>query len=78
MTNEQIYQSNIHRALEEMYHRMVFELLDWIPEDGEGIDDSTFTDEQWETIWAVNAIEEEWLVDAEDRKALSVINWTEQ
>jgi hypothetical protein len=57
---------------------MVHELLDWIPEDGEGIDDSTFTEEQWESILAVDAIEREWLVCDEDREALSVINWTEQ
>ena len=77
MNKEHIYQDHIRRSLEEMYDRMANQLLGWLPEDSEGIDDSTFTDEQWESVLAVNAIEEEWILDETDRKALSIINWTE-
>lgn len=77
MNKEHIYQAHIYRCLEEMYDRMANQLLDWLPQDSDGIDDSTFTPAQWESVLAVNAIEEEWLVDEEQRKQLSIINWTE-
>ena len=66
-----IYQANITRALAEMYQHME-NMLDHIPE---GIDECDLTPEHEDIINRIEAIEQEWIVDPEQREALSLINW---
>ena len=49
-------------------------MLDFLPVD-DVISDEDITDEQWETIANVKAIEEEWLVDPELREQLSMVSF---
>ena len=49
-------------------------LLDFI-EDDEVFDFDTATDEQLCAVEYVEAIEEEWVLDPEERKQCSLLNW---
>ena len=55
---------------------MADNLLDWLPEDAD-FDRDNCTREQQASIAAVEAIEEEWILDEQDRKANSLIQWEE-
>ena len=69
---ELIYRTNVQRSLVEMYQHME-NMLDGIPE---GIEEKDLTPEHEEIIDRIEAIEQEWIVDPEQREALSLINWT--
>ena len=74
MNKNQIYQRNIARSLQELYIHMSNNLLGWLPED-EHIRDDQFTPEQEDSILAVMAIEEEWILDEQAREECSLISW---
>ena len=71
---ELIYRAHIQRSLVEMYQHME-QMLTILPDDEE-IDGDALTDKQLEVIERVEAIEQEWIVDPDQREALSLINWT--
>ena len=73
MTKEQIYKANIQRSLREMYSHME-KVGACIPEHVDE-DDLTHEDEAC-NIYA--AIEEEWIVDPEQRAQLSLLKWEEE
>ena len=50
--------------------------LDFLTPD-ETIDGDTLTNEQLEIIERVEAIEEEWIIDPDRRKELTLIQWTD-
>ena len=69
---ELIYRTNVQRSLVEMYAHME-KMLAYIPE---GIDEADLTEDHVEIINKIEAIEQEWIVDPEQREQLSLINWT--
>ena len=71
------YKQNIHRSLIEMYQWMQDHHLSWLPEDAE-FDMDTLTDEQLASCEAVEAIEQEWIVDPEQRAQLSLLGYTDE
>ena len=70
---EKLYKTNVQRSLVEMYAHME-KMLDYIPE---GIEEKDLTEDHKEIISKIEAIEEEWIVDPDQRKDLSLINWEE-
>jgi len=76
MDKETIYRSNIQRSLTELYAHMADNLLGWLPDDAD-FDRDNITKAQNESILAVEAIEEEWIIDESDRKANSLIQWSD-
>tara|TARA_Y100000004_G_scaffold98048_1_gene109819 strand:- start:212 stop:445 length:234 start_codon:yes stop_codon:yes gene_type:complete len=68
-----IYRANMTRALAELYQHMENQ-LDFLTPD-ETIDGDTLTNEQLEIIERVEAIEEEWILDPQQRKELTLIQW---
>lgn len=70
-----IYQTNMTRSLGELYEHMEKQ-LDFLTPD-ETIDGDTLTNEQLEIIERVEAIEQEWIIDPERRKELTLIQWTD-
>ena len=69
---ELIYRTNVQRSLVEMYQHMQ-NMLEAIPE---GIEECNLTPEHEDIIDRIEAIEQEWIVDPEQREQLSLINWT--
>ena len=69
---ELIYRTNVQRSLVEMYQHMET-MLEAIPE---GIEECNLTPEHEDIIDRIEAIEQEWIVDPEQREQLSLINWT--
>ena len=57
--------------LQHVWHRLD-KMLDFLPVD-DVIDDHDITDDQWDIIANVKAIEEEWLIDPELREQLSMV-----
>jgi hypothetical protein len=51
-------------------------MLEILPDDEE-IDGDKLTDEQFEVIERVEAIEQEWIIDPDRRKELTLIQWTD-
>ena len=72
---EKAYQANIQRSLIQLYHRMT-ELLDWMDEE-QLIEQEQLTPEQLRSVQAVQAIEEEWMLDPDQREEYSLISWSE-
>ena len=70
-----IYQANMTRSLGELYQHMEKQ-LDFLQPD-ETIDGDTLTNEQLEIIERVEAIEQEWIIDPDRRKELTLIQWTD-
>ena len=68
-----IYRANMTRALAELYQHMEEQLTFLTPD--ETIDGDTLTNEQLEIIERVEAIEEEWILDPQQRKELTLIQW---
>lgn len=68
---EKLYKSNVQRALVEMYQHME-KMLNYIPE---GIEEADLTEDHKEIINKIEAIEQEWIVDPDQRADLSLINW---
>ena len=68
-----IYRANMTRALAELYQHMENQ-LDFLNPD-ETIDGDTLTNEQLEIIESVEAIEKEWILDPQQRKELTLIQW---
>lgn len=78
MTNkEKLYQANIQRSLVEVYNHMCNDLLSFLPADGEYIEEDDFTREQIAAVLSVQAIEQEWMVDASIRKENSLLYWSD-
>jgi len=69
---EQAYQANVKRSLGEMYDQMI-KHLEWMSE--EYVDTEVITPEQVSSIWAVQAIEEEWILDEEIRQEMSMVQF---
>ena len=70
-----IYQANMTRSLGELCQHMEKQ-LDFLTPD-ETIDGDTLTNEQLEIIERVEAIEQEWIIDPDRRKELTLIQWTD-
>lgn len=72
---EKAYHANIQRSLIQLYHHMT-ELLDWMDEE-QLIEQEQLTPEQLRSVRAVQAIEEEWMIDPDQREEYSLISWSE-
>lgn len=78
MTNkEKLYQANLQRSLVEVYNHMCNDLLSFLPSDGDYIDEDDFTREERAAVLSVQAIEQEWMVDASIRKENSLLYWSD-
>jgi hypothetical protein len=75
-SKEQTYHQIIQQQLAGIYTHMTDNLLGWIPEDG-SVDERSFTEEQWASIRAVEAIEAEWIMDPVARAEVTLIDWEE-
>ena len=76
MTEKEIkYHAQLQRTLIEIYQHIEHTLA-WLDE-GAIIDEAHLTPEQWATVMNVQAIEEEWLIDPEQRREYSVIEWND-
>ncbi len=73
---ELTYHNIIQNQLATLYDHMTNNLLDWLPEDG-WVDEDDFTPEQEDSIAAVLAIEEEWILEPDVRASVTLINWHE-
>ena len=51
-------------------------LLAWMGDDTD-FDEDNMTEEQIDSVLAVQAIEEEWILDPDDRRAISLISFIE-
>ena len=71
---ESIYLQNMQRSMVEVYDQ-IEKLLSSIPDD---IDESDLTPDQLDAVAAVESIEAEWILDADLRKEMSCINWTDE
>lgn len=71
-----IYQANITRSLAEMYQHMET-MLGILPDDDE-IDGDKLTDDQFEVIERVEAIEQEWIIDPKARAEVTLIQWEDK
>ena len=76
MNKQAVYEDNIRRSVIEMYHHMENNLLAWMGDDTD-FDEDNMTDEQIDSVLAVQAIEEEWILDPDDRRAISLISFIE-
>ena len=70
---EAIYLDNIRRSLTEVYARI--EVLSAGLE--EDVDEEDLTPEQVAAVQAIEAVEQEWLIDPDIRKEMSVIQWND-
>ena len=70
---EKIYHAHITRSLAEMYQHME-SMLEIIPDE---MEDKDLTEDQIEMISRVEAIEQEWILDPEVRREVSLIDWIE-
>ena len=71
---EQQYHQIIQQQLASIYTHMTDNLLGWLPVN-ETIDERSFTAEQCASVRAVEAIEEEWILDEERRAEVTLIAW---
>ena len=76
MNKQAVYEDNIRRSVIEMYHHMENNLLAWMGDDTD-FDEDNMTEEQIDSVLAVQAIEEEWILDPDDRRAISLISFIE-
>ena len=76
MNKQAVYEDNIRRSVIEMYHHMENNLLAWMGDDTD-FDEDNMTEEQIDSVLAVQAIEEEWVLDPDDRRAISLISFIE-
>lgn len=65
------WQPNVRRCLQEQWQRITT-LLDELPEE-DYIDYDELTDRQKLCVQAIDAIEEEWIIDGDQRRELSVL-----
>ena len=77
MTKQRIYEANIKRSVTEMYQHMENTLLGWL-NDGDEVDEDNLTDEQIDSILAVQAIEEEWVLDPDIRQEMTLLTFIEE
>lgn len=70
-TNQENWRPNIKRCLQEQWIRITV-LLDELPAD-EHLEFDNLTPHQQKCVESITAIEEEWLVDPEQREELSVL-----
>lgn len=76
MNKQAVYEDNIRRSVIEMYYHMENNLLAWMGDDTD-FDEDNMTEEQIDSVLAVQAIEEEWILDPDDRRAISLISFIE-
>ncbi len=75
MTDKQaVYLTNMQRSLVEVYNQ-IEQLLSTIPDD---CDESDLTTDQWDNVKNVQALEEEWILNAEMRREMSCIDWIDE
>lgn len=65
------WQPNIRRCLQEQWQRVTL-LLDELPED-DHIEYEDLTTRQQQCVQYIDAIEEEWIIDGDQRRELSVL-----
>ena len=70
-TDQEAWRPNIRRCLQEQWTRIT-QLLDELPEE-EHLEYDSLTPHQQQCVGNIAAIEEEWLVDPEQREELSVL-----
>ena len=70
-TNQEAWQPNLRRCLQEQWTR-IQSLLNELPED-DHLEYDQLTPRQQYCVQAIECIEEEWLVDPEQRQELSVL-----
>lgn len=70
-TNQDAWRPNIKRCLQEQWTR-IESLLGQLPED-EHLEYDNLAPHQQQCVENINAIEEEWLVDPEQRAEMSVL-----
>ena len=77
MTKKELrYQQVIEQQLSGIYDHMCTNLLGWVSDEGtELIDRSELSDDQLLAIGNVNAIEEEWVLDPNMRREVSLVQW---
>ena len=68
-----IYLQNMQRSLVEVYTRLD-KLMDALPDD---MNEEDLTPDQWDIVHAVQAVEQEWILDSDIRKDMSCIQWTD-
>ena len=77
MTKKELrYRQIIEHQLSGIYNHMCTNLLGWI-EEGTTIDEERLTRDQREAVGNVMAIEAEWVLDPEQREAMSLVQWEE-
>ena len=75
-SKERTYHNIIQNQLAHLYDHMTNNLLSWLPADGY-VDEDDFTQHQRDSIAAVLAIEEEWMIDPAVRAEVTLISWHE-
>lgn len=73
-SKELTYHNIIQNQLAGLYDHMTNNLLSWMPED-DYIDEDNMTADQLASVAAVQAIEEEWVLDPEVRTTVTLISW---
>lgn len=68
---EAIYYDNMRRSLAEVY-KNIERHLELIPEE---IDEDQLSDEQMDAVQAVECLEQEWILDPEQRAEMTCIKW---
>ena len=75
MTGKELaYHNVIQNQLATLYDHMTNNLLSWMPENNY-IDEDNMTADQLASVAAVQAIEEEWVIDPETRATVTLISW---
>lgn len=75
MTGKELtYHNIIQNQLAGLYDHMTNNLLSWMPED-DYIDEDNMTADQLASVAAVQAIEEEWMLDPAVRAEVTLISW---
>ena len=71
-----IYQFHIERSISELYHHMDRMLTE--AQIGDVMDSDELTDQQISVVDSCMAIEEEWILDDDDRREASLIQWEQE
>ena len=75
MTGKELtYHNIVQNQLATLYDHMTNNLLSWMPEN-DYIDEDNMTADQLASVAAVQAIEEEWMLDPVVRAGVTLISW---
>jgi len=75
LTTQQLYEANIKRALSEIYTHMTDNLLGFLDDNGTALDLNNCSDDELDNIKAVQALEQEWILDSDQREQLSILSF---